>query len=434
MAYTAQQLITRSWFLSGIVARNLQYPTGDQITDGLQMLNDLLNFKQIETDLIPYWQYITFNAIPQQEFYFLPYVAEIESSTFNIGVVRYPMVSTTRRNYFGSSRVDNISTLPFSWNYERGVGGGTLGMYFLPDTTYPIKLKAKITLTDVSLNTDLTYITPPSGGSSIFSSSQLTTAFTVTSGTGSALVVNAQQPMSFGEQVQFTGGSLPSTLSLATTYYATPINEGTFYVSTTLAHAQSGIYVAYATGTGSVVSYSLVLTLPAPLNMFLGDQIIFTSTSGTLAPSTLPTGLTAGTIYYANPSSPTTLTIATSLFNAQNGVNIAYTNAGSGSNTMTLINPNGIPNFTYYTYINNANQGYDTAYVEYLRFALARYMTSEYGVQFNPESERIYQSYVRKLMYMDPPDLSMKKLSILYADSNVGYNWGDVNIGMGWRP
>ena len=36
MAYTAQQLITRSWFLSGIIARNLQVPTGDQIYDGLQ--------------------------------------------------------------------------------------------------------------------------------------------------------------------------------------------------------------------------------------------------------------------------------------------------------------------------------------------------------------------------------------------------------------
>ena len=72
------------------MARNLQVPTGDQIYDGLQMLNDLLNFKQIETDLIPYWQSITFNAVPGQEFYFLPYVAAVEVSTFNLGVVRYP--------------------------------------------------------------------------------------------------------------------------------------------------------------------------------------------------------------------------------------------------------------------------------------------------------------------------------------------------------
>lgn len=260
MAYTAQDLITRSWFLSGIVARNLQVPTGDQINDGLTMLNNLLDFKQIETDLIPFWQYITFNATPQQEFYFLPYVMEMETSTFNIGPVRYPMVSTSRTNYFGSSRVDNIFTLPFSWNFERGVGGGTLGMYFIPDQNYPIKIKAKISLFDVLLTTDL---------------QDVTASFT---------------------------------------------------------------------------------------------------------------------------------------------------------------NPYAIPTYTSYSFINNAIQGYDTSYLEYLRYCLARFMCSEYGVEFNPQSERIFQSYQRKLMYMDPPDLSMKKLSILGADQVPGYNWGDVNIGHGFRP
>lgn len=260
MAYTAQDLVTRSWYLSGIVARNLQVPTGDQITDGLQMLNDLLNFKQIETDLIPYWQYITFNAVQGQEFYFLPYVAAIETSTFNLGVVRYPMVNTSRTNYFGSARVDNIETLPFSYNYERSVGGGSLGFYFIPDTTYPIKLKAKIFLVDVSLGTDLQNVTE------------------------------------------------------------------------------------------------------------------------------------------------------------------------------SFVNTYNVPNYTPYTFINNAIQGYDTAYIEYLRYALSRYFCSEYGVMFNPQSEKIFQSYQRKLMYEGPPDLSNKKLSILYSDSNPGYNWGDCNLGFGWRP
>ena len=257
---TAQQLITRSWYLSGIVARNLQIPTGDQITDGLAMLNSLLDFKQIETDLIPYWQYITFNCVPQQEYYFLPYIAAVESSTFNLGVVRYPMVSTTRTNYFGSSRVDNIYTLPFSWNYDRGVGGGTFGMYFIPDQPYTIKMQVKIFLVDVTLQTDLT--------------------------------------------------------------------------------------------------------------------------------------------------------------------NIAE----------TFSNPNNIPGYTPYSFLNNSNQGYDSSYIEYLRYGLARMMCSEYGIMFNPESEKIFREYQRQLMYESPPDLSSKKVSILNSDNSTGYNWGDVNIGLGWRP
>ncbi len=248
MAYTAQELITRSWYLSGIVARNLQVPTGDQITNGLALLNALLDFKQIETDLIPYYQYIEFPAVPNQEFYFLPYVALIESLTFNLDVVRYPMSGISRTNYFGSARVDNISTLPFSYNYDRGLGGGNLALYFKPDSTYPLKAMVKLFMTDVTLTTDLQNIS-----------------------------------------------------------------------------------------------------------------------------ETVP-----------------------------------------------------------YTFINSSNQGYDTSYIEYLRFALAEYMCIEYGINFAPEAKAKLISYQRKLMYESPPDLSIHKSSILNADQGGKMNWGFVNLGRGW--
>ncbi len=234
MAYTARTLITRSWYLSGIVARNLQVVTGDQITDGLMLLNALLDFKQIEVDLIPYYTYNTsYVTIAGQEKYFIGNCALIQSITFNIDTVRYPMDSVTQRNYFGSCRVDGIASLPFSWTFVRGLNGGELYMYFLPDGQYPLKIFGKFFLTDVALDTDL-------------------------------------------------------------------------------------------------------------------------------------------------------LTV------------------------------------------------YDTSYIEYLRYALARYMCSEYGIQFNPESEKILTSYQRKLMYMSPPDLSMIKASVL--QEGTGLNYGDVNLGRGWRP
>lgn len=250
MSYTAEQLITRSWYLSGIVARNLQMPTGDQITDGLQMLNDLLNYKQIQTELIPYWTYITFDMVEGQEFYFLEYVAALDSVTFTLDEVRYSTSNTSRRNYYGSARVEEIEALPFNWNYVRGQGGGTLGFYFLPQSNYVVKGMAKIFLVDVDLTTDLTDVSET----------------------------------------------------------------------------------------------------------------------------------------------------------------------------------------TSYDFINTDNQGYDTSYIEYLRYALARYMCSEYGVVFNPQSEAIFKSYERALMYVEPPDMSMNKYTILNKNQNSGFNWGDVNLGRGWRP
>ncbi len=234
MTYTAQQLITRSWYLSGIVSRGLQSVSGDQITDGLVLLNALLDFKQIEVDLLPYSSYDTsITCVSGQEKYFIPNCALIECVTFNVDVVRYPMQSTTHRNYFGSARVDNIATLPFNYTFVREQGGGFLYLYFLPDGPYPLKIFGKFFLTDVTLTTDLT------------------------------------------------------------------------------------------------------------------DQL-------------------------------------------------------------------------------------DTSYIEYLRYSLANYMCSEYGITFNPQSAKILESYERKLMYMSPPDLSMIKSTILAEGSLL--NFGDVNIGRGYRP
>lgn len=234
MAYLAQELIARSWYLSGIVARNAQTVSGDKISDGLNLLNALLDWKTIETDLIPFWSYnIAFSTVAGQEEYFISNCVAVESVTFNLQSVRYATDYITRKVYFGAGRIDNVETLPFNWTFNRGKGGGTLYLYFIPDQIYPLKIMGKFALTDVSLTTDL-------------------------------------------------------------------------------------------------------------------------------------------------------LTV------------------------------------------------YESAYVEYLRYALAQYMCSEYGVTFNSETNNVLKEMKRQLMYVSPPDLSMVKTSILTRGS--GINFGDVNLGRGYRP
>jgi hypothetical protein len=328
MAYLAQTLVTRSWYLSGIVARNLQTITGDQINDGLQMLNDLLNFKQIETDLIPYYTYIQFLLVPAQEYYFLPNVASIESTTFNLNVVRYPMMPTSRRKYFASSRVDNINTLPFDWNFNRGENGGTLSLYFVPDSNYPEKMMCKLFLNNVTLQQDLTTVFAP------LSSGFVSNIKVLTGG---------------------TGYTIPPTVTIA----PSPTGDNA---------------TAFASiSNGSVTSINMIY---------------------------------AGSGYSQVP----TVTISGG--------------SGTGATAKALTSS--------YTFLQTGNAGLDSSYIEYLRYALAQYMCSEYGIEFNPESKAILQKYERKLMYIAPPDLSRDGLSIL--TEGQGFNWGDVNIGHGFRP
>ncbi len=161
MAYTALQLITRSFYLSQIVSRELQTVSGDQVTDGLYLLNALLDFKSTDLRLIPYFQRSTFPTIAGTEEYYRPNLLAIDSLTFNIGVTRYAMREKTRDEYFAVSRVDSVQSLPVTYRVERELGGLRLYLYPLPADVYQMKLSGKFGLTDVTLQTDmsLTYDT-----------------------------------------------------------------------------------------------------------------------------------------------------------------------------------------------------------------------------------------------------------------------------------
>lgn len=156
MSYTVTKLITNAWYLSGIVARNLQVVTGDQLSDGLDMLNiSVLAVKSANTRLIPYFQEYNFNLIIGQEKYYIPNLIAIETMTFYIGPVRYSMLQQKRIMYWGTGRIDNIESLPFSWDIQRALGGANVYVYFVPSQNFPSVIWGKFQLADVSLNQDL---------------------------------------------------------------------------------------------------------------------------------------------------------------------------------------------------------------------------------------------------------------------------------------
>jgi hypothetical protein len=153
--YNTRTLISRSWYLSGIVARRLQSVTGDQAKDGLFLLNSLLSWKCVEIDLIPYWTYYEFKADIGRERYFIPNLYAVESLTFNIGPLRYSTNDISRKAYFGTGRIDNVKSLPFDWYFNREKGGGSIYLYFKPESRFPIKIMGKFALHNVCFQTNL---------------------------------------------------------------------------------------------------------------------------------------------------------------------------------------------------------------------------------------------------------------------------------------
>jgi hypothetical protein len=161
MPTTTRELITKSWHLSGIVARDLQVVSGSEIDDGLSLLNSLLAFKTVDQSKIPYYDKYDFTAITDSvpgtndEKYFIPGLIECETLTFTIGTVRYSMAPLARKEYFGRPRANNVRSLPYSYHIERAKGGANLYMYYLPSTTYPFEMYGNFSLKSVTLDQDL---------------------------------------------------------------------------------------------------------------------------------------------------------------------------------------------------------------------------------------------------------------------------------------
>ena len=146
MSYTARKLITQAYYLSGVGSRDFETISGDKLSNGLDLLNGLLAVKTAQQQLIPYYREHSITAVIGQEKYNVTNLIAVETFTFNIGSVRYSMLSQTRGVYFGNGRVDNIQSLPYNWHAERVLGGTDLYIYFSPNTAYPMKIWGKFGL------------------------------------------------------------------------------------------------------------------------------------------------------------------------------------------------------------------------------------------------------------------------------------------------
>lgn len=155
MAYTVTKLITEAYYLSGVLSRQLQTVSGSQLRIGLRLLNDILAVKTVNERMIPYFTKYQFNAVVEQEEYFVPNLIYIETLTFDYSTVRWSMEQLSRKEYQGSSRANNINSLMFNYYVERCLGGANLFMYFKPDMAYPMTIWGKFSLSSVVQNQDL---------------------------------------------------------------------------------------------------------------------------------------------------------------------------------------------------------------------------------------------------------------------------------------
>jgi len=164
MAYTTRELITDAYYLSGIVSRNFQTVTGEEINDGLSRLNFFLQDKGSDIELIPYYSEVQGNFIVGQEKYFIPNLVKIDTLAYYLtnpndtASVRMQMEEFSRYQYFETPRVEHVNTLPMWYHLERALGGSNLYIYFPPVLAYAYTLTGKYSLQSTDLNQDLSQV------------------------------------------------------------------------------------------------------------------------------------------------------------------------------------------------------------------------------------------------------------------------------------
>jgi hypothetical protein len=155
MALLTSDLISESYYLSSIISRDFETPTGSQTSDGLSLLNDVLADRTIDHGTIPYTDKLTMPAVQGQSVYFIDNLIDLEVFVFYINSLRFQTLNQQRKEFFGSFRATDINSLPFNWHVERKLNGANLYLYFVPDTNYPLELWGQFRLSSVTLMQDL---------------------------------------------------------------------------------------------------------------------------------------------------------------------------------------------------------------------------------------------------------------------------------------
>jgi hypothetical protein len=158
MTYTVTKLITGAFYLSGVVSKEFQSVTGDQLGEGLEFLNDILGDVRINNDMVPYYSSQELIVAPGESVQFIPGLIQAETLTFFIQSIRYQMAPVGRDAFFGNSRAENITSLPLTYHVERAKGGANIYFYFKPNQEYAMQLWGQFGLEEATGNEDLSII------------------------------------------------------------------------------------------------------------------------------------------------------------------------------------------------------------------------------------------------------------------------------------
>lgn len=435
MVYTTTKLINNAYYATGIVGREFETVQGYQLEVGLNLLNEIIADKTINTEMVPYIQQYQFYGIVGQEKYFIPNLIEIEAITFflNGKQVRYSIQKRNRKDYFGSPRANNINSLLTSYHMERSPGGADVYFYFFPDQAYPITITGTFRIPPVVYEQDLaSYWATINLGQVAIGGGPLVLTNTTILGTGTLaageLVINGvdlagtyTSPIVLAAAIQI---NVPNTTALAVGLSIILSNNVAPLILATLGTVTTN-GVTFANFNTTAGAFTLTQQPPGHLSP---GQLVINSIDLMGAYATaqdLVTYINTGIV----PNVTALLVNNDLTLNATNAVAINLS-------TLGFVTPSYIT-FQYFSTISGQlNQTYNSAYldqfyIDYLKYELADRICTEYNMDVPPGVAKQLAKFEAQIRKQSAPiDLSMQKISTM--DRSGFINYGQANLGKGW--
>lgn len=157
MTYTVTELITSAWNLTGIVASQAETVSGNQLSTGLNHLNDFLAIQSTESRMIPYNRVYSFECKANWDEFLIDNLLKVDVLTIK-GNGDYPLQSLARKAFFSQPCQHYSPSQPRAYHIEPDRGGSILFLSPAPDKSYQFRLVGKFGLAEVDYNDDLSKV------------------------------------------------------------------------------------------------------------------------------------------------------------------------------------------------------------------------------------------------------------------------------------
>ena len=152
MSTTVADFIRRAYIRSNIISPEYESADSQQLSDGLMLLNECMSEIGINSSANPYETTFSFDTVPGQTSYILDNYIENEVVSFRWGEVRYQLEKVGAAEFLGTTRVMNVTSLPFQYYIRRIYPNSMeIQIYYSPANIYTVEVTGKRPLNTISI-------------------------------------------------------------------------------------------------------------------------------------------------------------------------------------------------------------------------------------------------------------------------------------------